>query len=324
LTDRRAFLATITGGLFATPLAAQAQQAAKIHRVGILWPVGFAPRPPRLESFRHGLSQSGYVEGQNLAIDLRYAERGERFLALVAELIQHNVSVLVTFGDYAPRVVQRNTTTIPIVVLTDDSLEAGLVSSLARPRGNITGVTLVAAELNAKRLELLKQISPRVSRVATIWDLTTSIRQLKPMQLAAQSLAVQLQILEVRGSNDLEGAFQAAKRARAEALNVMSSPLLASLSKAIADLAAKYQLPTIYQWKEAAESGGLISYGPSLPGTWQQTALLVGKILNGAKPADLPVEQPAHFELVINLKTAKALGLTIPQPLLQRADQVIE
>jgi putative ABC transport system substrate-binding protein len=321
---RRSFLASLGSGLLFAPLAAEAQQPPKMSRVGVLWPVGVAPRPPRLDAFREGLRQAGYVEGQNLAIDLRYAERGDRFVALAVDLVRLNVSVLVTFGDYAPGVVQGKTTTIPIVVLTDDTLEAGLVPSLARPGGNITGVTLVAAALNAKRLELLKQMSPKVSRVATLWDLTTSVLQLKPMQLAAQALAVQLQVLEVRGSGDLDGAFQAAKRGRAEALNVMSSPLLASLSKTIANLAAKYQLPTVYQWREAAESGGLLSYGPSLPGTWQQTALLVGKILNGAKPADLPVEQPSHFELVINLRTAKALGLAIPPSLLQRADRVIE
>jgi putative ABC transport system substrate-binding protein len=323
LLKRRRFLELIAGGFLATPFAAAAQQAEKVYRVGVLWPVGSPPRPPRMEAFRQGLRESGYVEGQNLTLELRYAERGERFLALVAELIQLDVSVIATFGDYAPGVVQKRTATIPIVVLTDDIVEAGLVTSLARPGGNTTGVTLVSAELNAKRLELLKQISSKFSRVATLWDPTTSTQHFKPMQVAARSLAIQLQILEVRRSNDLDSAFQAAKKGRAEALNVMSSPLLASLSRTIADLAAKYKIPTIYQWREAAEAGGLFSYGPSLPETWRQTALLVGKILKGAKPADLPVEQPRKFELVINLKTAKALGLTIPQSLLVRADEVI-
>ena len=323
MVDRRTFMSMASCGLLVFPMTLEAQ-GGKVHRVGVLWPVGAPPRPPRMEAFRQGLRESGFVEGQNLAIELRHAELGDRFLALIAELIRLDVSVITTFGDRAPGVVVERVTTIPIVVLTDDTVGAGLVPSLARPGGNITGVTLVAAELNAKRLELLKQISPKLSRVATLWDLATSTQQLRPMQVAAQSLGVQLQVLEVRSANDLEVAFQAAKTGRAEALNVTSSPLLASLSRTIADLAARYQLPTIYQWKEATQAGGLISYGPSLPETWRQTALLVGKILKGTKPAELPVEQPTKFELVINLKTAKALRLTIPASLLARADEVIQ
>ena len=277
-----------------------------------------------MEAFRQGLRESGYIEGQNLTIELRHAERGERLLAHIGELIQLDVSVIATFGDHAPTAVQEKTTTIPIVVLTDDTVGAGLVPSLARPGGNMTGVTLAAAELNGKRLELLKQISPKISRAAALWDPTTSTQQLEPMQAAARSLGIQLQIMKVRSPDDLDGAFQAAKKGRAEAFNVMSSPFLASLSRTIADLAAKYRLPTIYQWREAAEAGGLMSYGASLPGTWRQTALLVGKILRGAKPADLPVEQPTKFEFVINLKTARVLGLRIPKSVLERADGVIE
>ena len=320
--ERRAFLATFCGAFLGEPLFAHAQ-TARVSRVGILWPVGAPPRPPRMEAFRQGLRESGYTEGQNLAIELRHAEIGERFLALVAELIQLDLSVITTFGDHAARVVQERTTTIPIVSLTDDTVEAGLVRSLARPGGNTTGVTLVSAELNAKRLELLKQISPKLSRVGVLRDVGTRAQYMKPMEEAAQPLALQLEIFEIRELRDVEEAFQAARKARVEALNVMSSPLLASLGRTIADLAARYRLPTIYQWRETAEAGGLISYGPSLPETWRQTALLVAKILKGAKPSELPVEQPTKFELVINLKAARALGLKIPASMLDRADHVI-
>lgn len=305
------------------PLFAVEAQPGKVYRVGVLWPGASSPRPPRMEAFRQGLRESGYVEGQNVAIELRYAEKGERLRELAAELVRLNVSVIASFGDLGPRMAQETTTVIPIVALTDDFVGAGLVANLARPDRNTTGVTILSPELSAKRLELLREFLPKVSRAAVLWDPATP-SQLRATEDAARSLRVNLQVLEVRGRDDLAGAFQAAKRGRAEALNVLASPLLSSLSQAIIDLAAKNRLPTIHQWKEHAEAGGLVSYGPSLAEMWRQTALVVAKILKGAKPSDLPIEQPVKFELMINTKTARALRLTIPQSLLLRADRVIE
>jgi len=235
-----------------------------------------------------------------------------------AEVVQSKVDVIATFGDIGLEIAQRATTTIPIIALVDD-----FVGSLARPVGNVTGVSLLAPELSAKRLGLLKELLPRLSRVAALSDPATAT-QVKSLEDAARSLAVKLQVVEVRGRDDLARAFLTAKKERAEALHIFSSPLLASLYRAIIDLAAENRLPVTYQWKEHAEAGGLVSYGPSLAGVWRQTALVVGRILKGTKPADLPVEQPNKLELVFNLKTAKALGLTIPPSLLLRAHQVIE
>jgi putative ABC transport system substrate-binding protein len=319
---RRAFLGTMTGGLLAAPLAADAQQAGTI-RIGLLWPGGDPPSRLRMEAFRRGLHEAGYDEGRNLAIDVRYAEKAERLHELAREMVRSKVGVIASFGDLGPQMAQKATKTIPIVALTDDFVGAGLVASLGRPEGNTTGVNILSPELSAKRLSLLKEMLPRLSRVAVLWD-PVNPTQLRSTQNAAESLAVKLQVFEVRGREDVVNAFQAAKRARAEALNVLASPLLSSLERSIRDLAASHRLPAIYQWREHAEEGGLVSYGPSLVEMWRQTALVVGKILNGAKPTDLPIEQPTKFELVINLKTAKALGLTIPQSLLLRADEVIQ
>jgi putative ABC transport system substrate-binding protein len=309
--------------LFVPLFAAEAQEdkAGRVWRIGVLWPGGSPPAPPRLESFRQGLRESGYVDGQNVAVELRYAESGEGLRELAAELVRLNVSAIATFGDLGLQLAQRITTSIPVIVLTDDFVESA--GSLARPGGNITGVSILAPEISTKRLELLKELLPKMSRVAVLSD-AASGSQLKASEAAARSLGVKLQTLEVRGRNDLGRAFQAVKKGRAQALLVFSSPLLASLSRDIIGLAAESRLPVTYQWKEHVEAGGLMSYGPSLAGVWRQTALVVGKILKGAKPGDLPVEQPTKFDLAINLKTARTLGLTIPQSLLLRADQVIE
>jgi len=311
--------------LFVPLSAAEAQEAKaeRVWRIGVLWPGGSPPGPPRLESFRQGLGESGYVEGQNVAVELRYAESGERLRELAVELVRLNVSAIATFGDLGLQLAQQTTTSIPIIALTDDFVGSALAGSLARPGGNITGVSILAPELSTKRLELLKEIFPKVSRVAVLSD-PASGSQLKASDAAARLLGVKLQVLEVRGRDDLGRAFQAAKKERAQALLVFSSPLLASLSRHIIGLAAESRLPVTYQWKEHVEAGGLVSYGPSLGGVWRQTGLVVGKILKGAKPNDLPVEQPTKFELAINLKTAKTHGLTIPQSLLLRTDQVIE
>jgi putative ABC transport system substrate-binding protein len=276
-----------------------------------------------MEWFRRGLREAGYVEGQNLSLDVRHAEKADRLLELANQLARSNVSVIVSFGDLGPQMAQKATKTIPIVALTDDFVGAGLVASLGRPKANTTGVNILSPELSAKRLSLLKEMFPSLSRVAVLWDPVNST-QLTSTQDAAGTLGVKIQVLEVRGREDVLKGFQAATKARAEALNVFASPLLSSLQKSIRELAARHRLPAIYQWREHAEEGGLMSYGPSLEEMWRQTALVTAKILNGAKSTDLPIEQPTKFELVINLKTAKALGLTVPPSLLQRADQVID
>jgi putative ABC transport system substrate-binding protein len=311
--------------LLAVPLDAQAQRAATVHRIGVLYPGGAAPLALRMDAFRQGLRDAGFVEGTNISIEIRYADgKSDRLAKMAAALIQREVGVIATSGDLATRVVQQATTKIPIIAFTDDLVGAGLVTSHARPGGNTTGISILSPELNLKRLEILKQVSPGTSRVAVLWDPATGTAQLKAMEAAARSFAVQLLILEVLGPDDLDSAFRTANKERAGALNVLGSPLLASYSQKIVALAAENRLPAIYQWSEHAEAGGLMSYGPLLLETWRQTGRLVAKVLRGAKPADLPVELPTNFELVINMKTAKALGLTIPQSLLSRADRVIQ
>ena len=320
---RRKFIALL-GGAAAWPLAARAQQASTA-KVGLLWPGAGPPISPRMESFREGLRRSGYVGGQNVTIELRYAQAGQEQLAgHAADLVRANVDVIATFGDGGTKIAQGATSTIPIVTIGDDLLGSGLIGSLSRPGGNTTGVSIVAAELSAKRLELLSTIVPGLSRVAELWDPTTGPSQVAMSENAARTMKLKLQILEVAHRDDLDAAFRAARDGHAQAVNVFSSPFLASLYREIIDRAAEYRLPAIYQWKEHTEAGGLMSYGPDLREMYEQTATIVVKILKGAKPADLPVEQPARFELVINLKTAKALGLAVSPSLLATADEVIE
>ena len=232
--------------------------------------------------------------------------------------------VIATFGDGGTKIAQGATSTIPIVTIGDDLLGSGLIGSLSRPGANTTGISIVAAELSAKRLELLSTIVPGLSRVAGLWDPTTGPSQVAMSENAARTMKLKLQILEVAHRDDLDAAFRAARDGNAQAVNVFSSPFLASLYREIIDRAAEYRLPAIYQWREHAEAGGLISYGPSLPAMWEQDGAMVARILKGAKPSDLPVEQPTKFELVINLKTAKALSLTISRDFLLITDEVIE
>jgi putative tryptophan/tyrosine transport system substrate-binding protein len=309
--------------LVAGTLAAQAPPVGKSHRIGVLWPGAAPPPGARMEWFRQGLREFGYVEGRNIAIDLRYAETAERLRALGDELVRSKVDVIATFGDLAPTVAQQATSAIPIVALADDFVGAGLVPTLARPGGNLTGVTILSPELSAKRLAVLKELIPSLSRVAALWD-PANPSQKTAAEDAARSLSVKLVVLEIRRGDDLAHAFRAARDARAEALNVFASPLLASLQQSIMELAARHRLPAIYQWKEHAEAGGLVSYGPSLAGMWRQTAVVVAKILNGANPGGIPIEQPSRFELVVNMKTANSLGLTVSPSFRIRADQVIE
>jgi putative ABC transport system substrate-binding protein len=278
-----------------------------------------------MESFRQGLRDAGFIDGQNVAVELRYAPKGiQQLVELTDELVRMKVDVIQAMGDYAPRVAQQATSAIPIVAISDDVIGAGLISSLSKPGGNTTGLTILSPELSAKRLEVLSEIIPGLSRVAALWDPTTGKSQVAMSEAAAKPLNIKLQILEVRSRDDLAGALESARKERAEALNVFSSPFLASLYREIILLAEVYRLPAIYQWKEHVEAGGLMAYGPSLAEMWRQTALIVAKVLRGAKPADLPVEQPTKFELAVNAKTAKSLGLTIPTSTLLRANEVIE
>ena len=321
---RRAFI-TLIGGAVTWPLAARGQQAESTPRIGLLWPGDAPPASPRMESFRQGLRALGFVDGQNIAIELRYAQRGPQQLPeLAAELISLKVGVILAPGDLAPKVAQQATETIPIVAGGDDILGAGVVASLSRPGGNTTGLTILSPELSAKRLEILRDIIPGLSRVTALSDPTTGASQATITTSAALSLNLKLQVLEVRRREDVAGAVRAARNSQAEALNVFSSPILASLHREIIAFAAEYRLPAIYQWKEHVEAGGLVSYGPNLAAIWRQFGIIVAKLLKGVKPADLPVEQPTKFELVVNLRTAKSLDLTIPPCVLLRADEVIE
>jgi putative ABC transport system substrate-binding protein len=322
MMDRRAFV-TGTLALLAAPFATDAQQAARLPRIGILRLNTAAD--PLNELLRQALRDVGYLEGQNITIEWRFAdERADRLPGLAAELVRLKPDAIVTAGDAAIRAARQATTTIPIVAGTDDLVGEGHVASLSRPGGNVTGVSILAPELNGKRLELLKEAVPSASRVVVLWDPATGTFHLPALETVARSLRVELKILQVRHVGDLEGAFKAARAWRAEAVNVLASPLLNAMRTLIIDQTARYRLPAIYQWDDSARIGGLMAYGPTLAGYWRLVMLQLDRVLKGARPADLPVQQPTKFELVIHLKTAKALGLTIPPSLLARADEVIE
>jgi putative ABC transport system substrate-binding protein len=280
-----------------------------------------------LTAFREGLRERGYVEGRNISMEYRWGEgKPERFPGLAAELVKLKVDVIVTSGPQAVRAVQHATTTIPIVMaVIQDPVELGFVTSLARPGGNITGLSFQDSELVTRRLQLLKEVIPDVIRVGVLWNPTGGDgTTLKAAEAAATSLGLNVQILNVRVAEDLVGAFEAAKQKRAQALVQIASPLFAAHRKTILDLSAKSRLPTTCQERTFVVDGCLMAYGPSFPDMFRRAAYYVDRILQGAKPGNLPVEQSTTFELVINLKTAKALGLTIPQSLLQRANEVIQ
>ena len=324
--NRRMFLSAVTGGFLAAPLAVEAQPAGKVPRIGYLSSGSATVNP---EAFRQGLRELGWVEGQNMAIDYRFAEdRFDRLPDLAAELVRLKVDVIVA-GPTQPAVVAKNATrTIPIVMVSAaDPVELGLIASLARPGGNVTGLSFsVNPELFGKGLEFLKEAVPKLRRVAVLSNPANPAqpRAIDKVKVAARSLAIPLQLLEARGPNEFAGAFAAMAKQRVEALLVVAEGLFLRHRARLADLEAKYRLPSMHGLKENVEAGGLMSYGPSVVVTFRRAAVFVDKILRGTKPADLPVEQPTTFELVINLKTAKALGLTLPPALLQRADQVIE
>ncbi len=319
-------IALVALGVLVATLTADAQQMGKVARVGVLWVGGAAQLKVRMVPFRQGLKDQGFVEELHFTFELRRANgRLERLPRLAAELVQLDVDVIMPGGSQAIRAVQQATTKIPIVGITGDFVAEGLVTNLARPEGNTTGVSIFSPELNAKRLGLLKELVPKVSRVAVLWDpAAVSASQLKAIEAAARSLAVQLQVLEVRGPDDLVRVFRLANEERAGALMLLASPLLASLQTTIVDLAAKSRLPAIYHLSGHARAGWLISYGPSLLEMLRQAGILVGHVLKGIKPADLPIRQPTRLQLGVNLKTAKALGITVPRSILLRADEVIE
>jgi putative ABC transport system substrate-binding protein len=316
----------LTLGLLVSPLVAEAQQAG-VPRIGFLGAASASGYAPQLKAFRQGLRDLGYVEGKNIAIEYRWAEGNyARLPELAAELARLKVDVLVTHGVPGTWAAKRTTTTIPIVMaLVGDAVTTGLVSSLARPGGNLTGASYLLPEITAKRLDLLKEAVPRIARVAILLnpDNPMSGPILQAVDATANALKVEVQQVEARGPKDFEGVLSAVARRRMDALIVQDDGMFIANARGVAELAAKKRLPST-GFKEFAEAGGLMAYGVDFPDLWRQAAVFVDKILKGAKPGDLPVEQATKFELVVNLKTAKALGLTIPQSILIRADEVIQ
>jgi putative ABC transport system substrate-binding protein len=327
--DRREFILAMTGGLLAAPLAAEAQQAGKVWRIGLLsYAASDSGGAARWKAFRERLRELGYVEGQNVFFESRWGDaQVGRLRGLAAELIDAKVDILVTASSEAALAAKQATRSIPIVTATGgDPVRLGIVASLARPGGNVTGVFSLSNDPAGKRLEFLKQLIPRVARVAFLResDNRASALNLRDAESAARPLGLVVQSVGVRGPKELAVAFVAMKRARADAVIVLESTAFFPDRQRIADLALRHRLPMAAQVREYAEAGALISYGTDYFDLFRRAAMYVNKILKGAKPADLPIEQPTKFELIINLKNAKALGLTIPQSLLQRADQVIE
>jgi putative ABC transport system substrate-binding protein len=325
LLERRRLITLITSGLLAAPLAAEAQQAGKMTRVGWLSPF-VDPRP----TFRQAMSELGYVEGKTVAFVIRTADgRYDRIPDLAAELVSAKVDIIVAVAPTAVRAAKQATSKIPIVMAWwggPDLVESGVIASFARPGGNVTGVHMLTSALDPKRLELLLQAVPAAKKVAVLaqGSLALSEPQLVGLRKVAPGLGVQLHVFVVGDTQGYEAAFDSMARAGVEALLVPTSPQFTRDRKSIIELAARRRIPAIYEWSAFAGEGGLMGYGPSRAEMDRQAAKLVDKILKGAKPGDLPIEQPTKFDLVINLKTAKAIGLTIPQSLLARADEVIQ
>jgi putative tryptophan/tyrosine transport system substrate-binding protein len=319
---------TLCAMLLALCFSAYAQQTGKVARIGYLGASSASAISARIEAFRQGLRELGYVEGKNIVIEWRYAEgKFDRLPALAADLVRLKVDVIVTGGGQATRAAKQATATIPIVMaIDDDPVGSGFVASLAQPGGNITGLSTLAQEISGKQLELLKEIVPKLSRVAVLGgDVTRpgTPQALREINVAAGAFGAQVQYLEVRGPKDIETAFRAASKERADAVLVLPSPVVFSQRRQVADLAVKSRLPVIYPRPEYVEDGGLVFYGASITDLHRRAAVYVDKILKGAKPANLPVEQPIKFEFIINLKAAKQIGLTIPPNVLARADKVI-
>jgi len=329
MRHRRVLVATtLAFAILSVPFFAGAQQATKVHRIGFLSATSPSAIAARVEAFRRGLRELGYVEGKNIVIEWRYAEgKLDRLTELSTELVRLKVDVIVTAGPPLTRVAKEATSTIPIVMAMDtDPVGNGFVVSLARPGRNITGLSTLLPEISGKRLELLKEIIPKLSRVAVLGTSTspTYAPVMREIELAAKALKLQVQYLDVLDPKDIETAFRAANKGRAQALLTLGSPVLDSERAHVADRALENRLPTIYPQIEYTQAGGLMYYGTNTPELFRRATTYVDKILRGATPADLPVEQPTKFELVINLKTAKQIGLTIPQSVLYRADRVIK
>jgi putative tryptophan/tyrosine transport system substrate-binding protein len=320
-------LSLLSSMLLAPCSPAQAQQPTKVPRIGFLNALFPTTNPARIEAFRQGLRELGYVEGKSIVIEWRYAEgKLDRLPALAAELVRLKVEIIVTSASQESRAAKKATNTIPIVMTNEgDPVGTGFIASLARPGGNITGLSTLAPELSGKRLELLKEIIPTLSRVAVLGSSTSpgNARMLGEVELAAPALKLKLQYLDVLSPKDIETAFRAAGKERADAFLVLSNSVLTSQRTQVIDLAVKSRLPGSYPRPEFVESGGLMTYGVSLIDNSRRAATYVDKILKGAKPADLPVEQPIKFEFIINLKAAKQINLTIPPNVLVRADRVI-
>jgi putative ABC transport system substrate-binding protein len=324
MTSRSTFIRTLAAGFLAAPLATFAQQPAKLHRIGVL----ANENNPPWEGFRRGLRDLGYVDGGNVTIEWRFSDGNvERFPALALELVRSDVDIIVASSTPAIRAAKQATTTIPIVMAVSAYPDkSGLVESLARPGGNVTGLTNVGPELMGKSFQVLKEVAPKVSRVAVLFNPGNPVEALalKDVQAAAAGVGVDIQATDVRTLGEYAMAFASIDSSRADALFAFGNPGNFKNRQLIADFALKRRLPSLYQERLFVESGGLVSYAPSYIEMYARAATFVDRILKGAKPADLPVEQPTKFELVINLKTAKALGLTIPQSLLLRADEVIQ
>jgi putative ABC transport system substrate-binding protein len=327
--DRRRFLLTsFAGALAASPVVSvpHARADSRPVHVGILgYGAGVLSHP--LEAFRERLLEFGYVEGQNLVIDQRYANgRREKVPGYLADLLALRVRALVVVGPYILKIAKSAGTDTPILAidLESDPVAAGFVTSLARPGGNVTGTFLDQASFSGKWLELLKDINPKLSRIAVIWDSSTPSYQLEALTAGAKSIAVQQETLTITTRDDFKNAFATASRSHAEAIVILSSPLVSQYGELLANLSTAHRLPTVSMFRENVTAGCLMAYGPSLVDGWRRLASFVGRVLKGAKPSDLPIERPTIFELVINLKTAKALGVTIPRSLLARADQVID
>ena len=325
--NRRSFVLLLTGATAARPLAASAQQSGKVFRVGVL-NAGTGTPKPLADVSREAFEKLGWFEGKNITFERRYAENHpDRLPDLAAELVGLKVDLIMAGGTLAPLAVKRATTTIPIVMTTaGDPVGSGLVSNLARPEANVTGLSFMSPDLDGKRLQLLKEVVPQAARVAVLWDAANPYpaRAFKETQRAAQTLGIELQSLEVRGPEDFASAFDAMKRQQPDALFAIGDPLISDSRRQIVDFASAQRLPAMYPLREYVEAGGLMSYGASISDLVRRAAGYVDKILKGTKPEDLPVEQPTKFELVINLKTANTLGLTIPPSVLGLADEVIE
>jgi len=325
----RRLICAISLAMLLAPLGAAAQQPGKVPRIGYFSAGSPSSAPHLLEAFRKGLRELGWVEGQNIVVDYRFAEgRFDRLPDLAAELVRLKVDIIVAVPTPAAAAAKNATETIPIVMINvGDPVGLGLIASLARPGGNVTGSSYsVGLEIIGKQLELLKETVPKVRRVAILWNPANPSHPLvvRELNVAARSLGVQLQFLEARGPNEFEGAFAAMAKERMGALLVVPDSVSFLHRTRLADLAARSHLPAAYGLRGHVDAGGLMSYGPDSADLFRRAATYVDKILKGAKPADLPVEQPTKFELVVNLKTAKALGLTIPQSVLVRADEVIQ